>query len=235
MPRKRDPNAVVDDFQRLLDESVRTFVVVYKRVNLDGPLSKQLSIDAFMRAAVGWEEFRSDWHIAAINCDASILSGAIRTAAQAALGGTRLYSRARRYVAVSLPKHPTLEQVRELVDPSDRNVNFAEGWVQRASRELASAYRARVVGLTSDDHALIGAVVAIRNCIAYRSPSAITAMNKALARAPTPLRRGNRRIRTSGLGSHLWATPRGANNNDSRVEIYHSRLRDIAERLRIPS
>lgn len=71
MARKADPNDVVDDFQRFLGAARLNFASIVGELAGKSKLQKEASIDAFLRAAVGFETFRSDWHIAAITAASS--------------------------------------------------------------------------------------------------------------------------------------------------------------------
>jgi hypothetical protein len=226
--RKRDPNRVISDFDALLDESLDTL-----RFLLDTkPLARHVDVlceDAFLRAAVGWEGFRSDWHLAAINRDsgelAKVLSEKVRL-------GIRPEALAK-YVRVELPKHPTLEEISRLVDPDGRNVDFREGWKKRARKELTNKYAKTVLELHDADLKLVSAVESIRNCIAHRSDHSSSGMNTSLSELNTSVdgalcRRVNR-VQRSGIGGYLAAV----RNGSRRIEVYHNRLREIAWKLAV--
>jgi len=233
MARKADPNDVIDDFQRQLRLSLINWGRTVTRL---GPkrngLRKEASIDAFLRAAVGFETFRSDWHIAAINRDASVFSKAVQLTVRTMVAGTRGdYRGAADFVTLVVPKHPNVNLIRAIVDPLGKNITFQDGsWERRADRELASPYREKVRGLTDKQKHLIDAVAAIRNAIAHRSMGSVAEMNSKLLLLPAGLHRGINRIQISGLGSYLWASAPG--RSAARVELFFRSLRNIAESLR---
>jgi hypothetical protein len=232
MARKADPNDVIDEFQAFLDATRTNFGRIVQRLNGRPKLQKEASIDAFLRAAVGFETFRSDWHIAAINRDASVFGKTMRESIKSTVKSARDYRGASDLISVSLKKHPSVKVIRTIVDPLGRNVAFPDGWDKRCDRELASPYRDRVIGLSAQRVAVVDAVTAIRNAIAHRSPGSVATMNDTVNLLPAGLRRGVRRIRLSGLGSYLWASPRG--RPEARVELFSDALKDVAEALRCP-
>lgn len=105
-------------------------------------------------------------------------------------------------------------------------------WKERARNELCDPYRSKVLDLPSSDKRFIAAVNTIRNCIAHRSKRASNEMNEALARLQKrdqKLKRAQRRITPSGVGAYLYADCGG----ERRVEVYHKRLEEVAEALRV--
>jgi hypothetical protein len=186
-----------------------------------------------LNAAIGWESFLSDWHIAAINRDSSAFVTELSKRVEQSLKD-RWPGLAGR-VALTIPKHPSLELVNDLIDPTGSNISFGDKdkWLARVNCELVDLYRAAVVALPDRDHLLIRAVVSIRDCIAHRSLRASNAMNDALANlqaADSHLRRAQARVTPSGIGAYLFAQAGGIR----RVERYHGRLQGIAESLRVP-
>lgn len=70
MARKRNPNGEVDSFVAAVVASLDLWERTQRALkSSDLSLRKVASLDAFLRIAVEWEEFRSRWHIAAINRD----------------------------------------------------------------------------------------------------------------------------------------------------------------------
>jgi hypothetical protein len=131
-------------------------------------------------------------------------------------------------------KHPDLALVRELLDPTGRNIALwpKEKWLDRAKKELADPYLAKVLAVTNGDHKLIDAAVQVRNGIAHRSRAATVAMNDAIVRLSSRdavLRLNARRVRPAGIGHYLFASVSG----ERRVQTYHLRLGEIAETLRV--
>jgi hypothetical protein len=178
--KKRDPNKVIDEFQAALKASATTWGEIGHRLGWEADLAKALSVDAFLRAAVAWESFRSDWHVAAINKDASAfrkeLLGRFQASVEDKWGGLN------RWVSVELPKHPSLDIVSELIDGRGYNVTFGscDKWVERCSREVVSQWRDKALSLSSADHRFIDSVSALRDCIAHRSRASIERLDVAL-------------------------------------------------------
>lgn len=117
--RKRDPNAVVDQFQSELARSLTDWATLIAGVS--AMPARRATMDAFNRAAVAFERFRSDWHIAAITRSASRFAvtrreGLERTLSDSGQGNLLPY------VHLAVPAHPTLEQVADLLDATGGNV-----------------------------------------------------------------------------------------------------------------
>jgi hypothetical protein len=229
--RKKNPNDVIDDFKDLVSNSLSAWTQMCAQIN-GNELKKNASVDAFLNAAIGWESFLSDWHIAAINRDSTSFAADLQKRVEDSVSGRWRGLKGR--VTLSIPKHPSLDLVRELIDPEGGNISFGgkDKWRDRATRELCDPYRARILALTDRDHRLIRSVVAIRDCVSHRSQKASDAMNDALtqlAAADSALRRTQARVQPSGIGAYLFAATAGGR----RVEIYHRRLGDIAEALRV--
>jgi hypothetical protein len=229
--RKQNPNDVVDDFKDLIAASLLTWTQMCAQIS-GNELRKNASVDAFLNAAIGWESFLSDWHIAAINRDSGPFVGDLQTRIEQSVVGRWPGVGGR--ISLSIPTHPSLELVRELIDPEGGNISFGgrNKWRDRVQRELNDPYRARVLALSDRDHHLIAAVVAIRDCVAHRSKKSSDAMNSALtnlAHADRALRRAQARVQPSGIGAYLYAQATG----ERRIERYHRRLSDIGESLRV--
>ncbi len=179
--RKQNPSDVVDAFVSTLSESLATWTGLRRAVGESGPLAKQASVDAFLRAAVAFETLRSDWHVAAINRDSSAFKVDLASRVEQSVRGRwpSLVGRVR----IDLPAHPSLSVVRQLLDPLGRNVSLSDAatWKDRAFRELANPYRDRVLALPREDDLLVNGVIAIRDLLVHRSQAASDAMNAALA------------------------------------------------------
>ena len=230
--RKIDPNEIVDEFRDDLETVRNTFAVLIELTN-EEPLLTELSIDTFVRAAVAFETFRSDWHIAAINRDAAVFLKSLSKSIRSTVAGARDYRGAADLVQVGIVKNPSVAVIRNIVDPLGRNVAFGDtnGWKKRADRELAPRYTARVRALTAGDLTIITAVIAIRNCIAHHSAGSVTEMNGALQRLPAGLRKPTNRVSVKGIGAYLWAAPPGQTR--ARTTHFIRELRRIASILKI--
>ena len=229
--RKKNPSDVIDDFRALVSSSLATWTEMCVQIS-GNALRKNASVDAFLNAAIGWESFLSDWHIAAINRDSSNFAADLQHRVEESV--TSRWPGLSGRIALAIPKHPSLDLVRELLDPQGGNISLGakDKWRARADRELCDPYRARVLAITDRDHRLIRSVVAVRDCIAHRSQRASDAMNDALsdlAAGDVALRRSVARVQPSGVGAYLFAATPGGR----RVEIYHQRLHEIAETFRV--
>jgi hypothetical protein len=111
---------------------------------------------------------------------------------------------------VSIPKHPSLDLIREIIDPEGGNLSFGKKgrWTERAKLDLADPYKAKVLAVPATDQQLILAVVTIRDCISHRSQK-VQRRNERGTRAAeandAELRRGTVRVTPSGIGAYLHA------------------------------
>ncbi len=238
MRGRSDPNRLIDRFNDYLGDSLRALRDL-KAATTHRDLQGQLSIDAFFRAAVGFEAFQSDWLIAVVQRDPSGFlppqwwthveqSVAPKLGEGEAGLGPALVGAYKR-----IAKRPRSEDVRAVIDPGDRNVTLKDvnDLRRRGVVELAAPYRARLETLLRDQRKLIDAVLAVRNCIAHRSPASVGRMNEKLRALPSDLRRGNRNVSYTSLGSYLGA--KATRKTATRCEIFHQRLREAAETLRV--
>jgi hypothetical protein len=229
--RKRDPNDVITAFQVSATASLDNWSSMLEAL-ADRPLDlrRRLSVDAFLRLAVRWESFRSEWHIAAINRDATRFRADLEQRFRQSVGDR--FPGLEPFVRVELPLHPPLQTIEEILDPARRNISFGADWVKRAERELATDYASTVGALGLPDLKLVIATEKIRNCLVHESPYASQQMNAALmaleVTVDDDLMRGARTIRPSGIATYLHAEAGGRR----RVARFHERLDEIAEKLR---
>jgi len=233
--RKRQPNDLVVRFTDDLDLSLSD----WRDLTADVPavLARRATMDAFARAAVAFERFRSDWHVAAVTRDAS----AFRLGRQARVVDVLSKGEAKEllgYVQVFLPTHLTLEQVSGLLDPAGGNVSIPsiKRWQEMARRDLASPYRDKVEGIPFKLKAVASAVIAIRNGVSHQSPRSLSDMNGALGCLTHPshdgLRRPTNQVTLFGIPAYLHGRIAGG---ETRVERYHAVLGDLAKLMRVPS
>lgn len=249
MPNKRDPNRDIDEFHEAL-EALRQ---VWTQTNIAllgtpgvGPaererLAKESCADAFLRAAVAFEGFRSDWHITAVHRDSSQFTQFLEERVQQRLSGDSMTEEASAYVSVTVPRHLSLATARRLLDAQGRNLSLRpdskRSWGDRAERELNGDYQAVVKGLRSADQKLIEAVDALRNHLAHRSRDSVDRMNSALlaldGHVDQSLRiAGNYKVQETGVPRYLWARTQG-DNGPRRLETYFDRMDAVAEALRV--
>jgi hypothetical protein len=240
MPRRSQPNRVIDRFREDVDDSIQTLRAL-STTPLSRRVRERLAVDGFFRTAVSFEQFQSDWIISAINRDPSALHS-WRNAWE------RLRQRApppRPDDNVTLADldeliawhvaNPNLGTTRRLVDPEEVNVTFEKLEIlrRRGEFDLGPSYRALLdrVLATPRYARVLRVTTAVRNCIAHRSRRATKAMYTALSRSPEL--RTRQTITFVGLGRFLLA--RAAPTQSSRFEVLHLLLGEIAEALRVSS
>ncbi len=133
--RKQNPNDVVEDFQVLIAASLSTWTQMCAQIS-GNELRKNASVDALLNAAIRWESFLSDWHIAAINRDSGPFVVDLQARVEQSVVGRWPGVRSR--IALSIPAHPSLELVRELIDPDGGNISFGnrDKWIDRVQKQL---------------------------------------------------------------------------------------------------
>lgn len=117
MPNKRNPNRDVDDFlgtlQSLQDLWVEMFDVL-KRADVPAVdrerLHKESGVDAFLRASVAFEGFRSDWHITAMHRDSRRYRTTLQERIFGKLGGETSLKEACKHIDVRIPHHLTFSR-----------------------------------------------------------------------------------------------------------------------------
>jgi hypothetical protein len=237
--RKRDPNDLVDRFQTELATSVNQWQSLVD-VAGDARLARRATMDAFNRAAIAFELFRSDFHIAAITRDASAFEQAQQRRLEDVLRkDTPPRLALITYSRVTLPKHPTLAQVTELLDATGGNLSISPyaRWKKIAERDLADPWKSKVTNLPWDLRGVADAVISIRNAVAHQSPRSLTGMSEALKKLTAPSHTGLQRpksgVTLSGIPSYLHGSTSSSPSASRRVERYHALLREVGEALRI--
>jgi hypothetical protein len=237
--RKRDPNAVIDQFQGELAASLSDWQATRARVGEGGPLAQRVSMDAFTRAAVAFERFRSEWHIAAIARNAAQFRAEQHNRVVLALkdaGWNELVPYLAAVMAIEV--HPTLEDVAALLDAQGGNVSIRsiKHWRVLADRHLCDPWKARVYGLSWAQCKATTAVIALRNAAAHQSPQSAQKMTAALNALTHPvehagLRRPQRGVSVQKVPTYLNSVATGSTR---RVERYHVLLGGIGTSLRVP-
>lgn len=229
--RKRDPNDVIDDFRVLVVQSLEDWLEVQSVLQDKQRLLRRATADAFLQAAVAWERFKSDWHIACVNRDSSALETKLR---EQLMNAARNKAIPERFVSLALPSHPTLDDVGELLDPQGANLGLGtyEKWRTRAGAELAPQYVKALDSWSPADRALHDAVSAIRNCVVHQSRKSVSAMNDALtnSKLATPLCRSQNKVSASGVATYLTAK---TSPDMRRMEIVVKELFGLAQKLRV--
>lgn len=230
--RKRDPNVLVHQFRTDLASISADRELLSETAA--SRLAKRATMDAFTRTAVAFERFRSDWLIAAITRDASAFSGTQLRRAKAALEDTNRGALAP-YLQVNIPKHPTLEQVGQILDASGGNVSIPSirAWKECAKKHLAPPWRGAIEGILWEHAQAADAVISIRNAAAHQSPRSLSTMNEALSVLTDPiahdgLRRQGNNVTLGGIPTYLHGV---INSGDRRVEKYAKFLDVLAASL----
>lgn len=235
MAGKTDPAFHIDSFQKSLEDVLDVHQVTCAAL-ADHRLTyrRAASRDAFFRAAVLFDAFRSDWFIACVNRKPAKFRQDYETRVRQSMAG-RGFAGLLSYVDVDIPQHPSLRVIGSVLDPDERHISFGARWKSKAEALLDQEYVDLITGVGSSDLKLIQAATAIRDCIAHGSRSSTDGMNTALdALDPVTdesLRRdtGTARVRASGVPTYLHAnTP----THRTRTDLYIARLRGIAEQLR---
>lgn len=230
--RKKDPNGVVDDYVSLVEESEEIWADTVEALASER-LRKQASLDAFLRCAVGWETFLSDWYIAAINRSPHQFVNAMRDSCVKQVPPTWSPR-----IEFGFGDHPTVDHVISALDAGGRNVTFKDGdeLKKRAKADLTDPYLSKVQSINVRDLRVIEAVKATRDCLGHRSTASVRTLNErldALSTAETQLRKGGAStLRLTGIGKYLYG--RRSVNGERRIVAYHHRLSGICEKLRVP-
>lgn len=254
MPAKRDPDRVIHKFQ---EELVPLRTLWSEMLDTLGAgrglpseltverLQKEVTADSFLRLAVAFEAFRSEWHITAIHKRSQAFAEHLRDQVDRRLNGDDKTQAARNFTHLNLPSSLSLQRVRDLVDPLGRNVTVSaspprkeQAWEKRAKQELEAPYRTAVTQLPTEDWRLMRAVETLRNHLAHRSAHSVDEMNSALlaldANRDGELKpKGLQRIKSDGVPRYLWAWSTGSGGPPrARMGLYYERLNDLADRLR---
>jgi hypothetical protein len=234
MGRAKDLERDRDVFLAVLDDGEQTWLGF---AALPVAQQKTLAEDVLLRFMVGWEYFLSEWYIGAITLDArkfsSALQGRLVRWQQEAVRQSDVARYEEFFLTpkVAIKRRPRLDDVRDLVDPSGRNVGFRDftDFEQRARRDLAREFNDRVAAVRRvGGDEVVDAASAIRNVLAHRSDRSVREMNARVGAMPTfpDLRKPT--MSRGGIGAYLRARrPSG----DARLTLYARELARIARVL----
>lgn len=233
--RKRRPNDVIDQFQSEL-ESARHDRDALTPAGTARPLAQRVTMDAFARAGVAFERFRSDWHIAAISRDATAFNKSQVDRVKAALveTGDKRALLAEHVKELSLKPHPTLAAIEEILDAEGANLSVPDyaTWKELAEKHLVDPWQSKVVSIPVTDQVIIDVVIKLRNAAAHQSTKSTDAMNDALVRLRSKnraLARLQHRVTPTGIPAYLHGAVPGG---QPRIEIYIDALTRISEGFR---
>lgn len=209
--------------------------------SLDGDRArlKTIAEDTFLRFIVGWESFASEWFIGCINRDASRLRRYVAGELNGWLQTAALEAPYQRYSVrfpapvVTLPTHPRLDVVRDLLDPHGRNIEFSsfDDLRNRGHRYLQPRFASRVQTLADAGAGeIVDAGLAIRNTLAHRSRQSVHVMNQHVRAFPSYPMLRKQTMSTDGIGTYLVANTAGG---EARLLIFRREFTRIA-RIVVP-
>ncbi len=151
--------------------------------------------NAFLRIVVAWETFLSDWLVSAVVRDPTVLGMKYQNDLEEWLASkyglsVADYQAATHLSALKATLHfasPTFEEVRTLLDPRGRNIEFRDlkDFRARAERLAAPSYATRARSAIPQsgrpNDGVVEAASAIRNWLAHRSPLSREEMRTRLA------------------------------------------------------
>lgn len=197
--RKRDPDTVVDRFVEEADMAARDVATVLDALRAGGVdirLRQLTAQDIFLRVAVRFEVFKSDWFIAAVNREPTQFRVHLTESARKRVRSGADLKPLADHIEVRLPAHPTLSEVDDLLNPHGWNVSAATAteFKDLANSVLDGDYllRARTIG--ARNQSTIDTITALRNLIVHHSPASqlrweaafIAATNGDLRKPQTP-------------------------------------------------
>jgi hypothetical protein len=187
--RTRDLRKIRDTFVATLDTGEQVWVEAAGTAR-----RKTVAEDIFLRMVVSWEEFISEWFIGAVSHDATKFKATMearlaRWQADTLKGSSyERYSVAFRAPILAIGKNPTVDTVRELVDPGEGNIEFrsCEDLLRRSADLLVPTYTGRVGAVDgAGGGEIIDAALAIRNVLAHRSIRAVRTVNERVTAFPS--------------------------------------------------
>jgi hypothetical protein len=201
---------------------------------------KTVAEDTFLRMVVAWEEFASDWFIAAVNHDATKFKATMERRLsewqEQAVSESPYarYSDAFRSPVLTIGKNPPVATVHQLLDPREANIEFRslEELLRRSADAHVSRFVARVGRVNgAGGGEIVDASLAIRNVLAHRSGQALRVMNERVAAFPSYPSLRKKSMSKDGIGTYLAAAtaPGGA----ARIVVFKTELERIA-RILVP-
>lgn len=216
--RKKDPVLVRSEFAKdlrwLASHHERVREIIDEQA-LPGRLADmgQLAASTFLTAFAEFEGFVSNLFLAYLNRDFSAYQGWREAAVQQSVR-SRFDDWTADRTEVRRESNPTVREVRDLLDPSGRNLTFktAGQMLARADDWLVSKHKARIHSLDQHDLRLIDTAKAIRNYFAHGSDSAYSEMNDALStvdQGPPNRGLGRRTSKVTDVGKFLKKVSEG--------------------------
>lgn len=210
--------------------------------------NRRVAEDAFLRAAVAFEAFVSDWLPRCLHRDTSQLATTTRKAAQDEIhrrykpqwpGDQDLFRPVQEAfelylpsvtVEVEIPERVEIAIARRLLAVQDatRSLRDVADLKAFAGRCLARKYRERLTRLTASGEATLDAVIKIRNVLAHRSKRSVQEMNQALRNPALPMSlRVHQNVTAQTVGRYL----RSARDDRPRYQHFFEAIAVVAHRL----
>ncbi len=233
MPRTVDLRKVRNEF---VDGPLASAETAWAQPPLDIEARRLLAENTFLRVAIGWEIFISEWFIGCLSHDTTrfrhALEARIQPEVQTVFDRSILRPHLPKASAPSstLPRQPGKQTVVKLIDPTGRNLEFSslQNLIQEASVKLAPRYAKRAQALPGLGMAdVIEPAMKIRNAISHRSQKSVREMNlriRNIAAIPA-LRKLS--VSSDGVGTYLAAPIAGR----PRLLIFKDRFEIIASTL----
>lgn len=175
------PDALVESFRAELADLANTWGALVDSVESliwpytyePGEVARRVTLDAFLRLAVTWEAFRSEWYIAAVCRNPVRFQEVVGETVRHAVGATR-YRAATAYMRIEWPTPLPPASVRELLDSDGRHLTFdaSKSWRSRAAKELPEPYAPAVGRQLDESLVFLDFVASARNWLAHGSRGA---------------------------------------------------------------
>lgn len=235
--RKVRPQDVLTGFVREVDLSLAHYermLVALKGTHREKLDISIMSKNIFHSIFVDFECFVSDLFISYLNRDFKQyqinFEESVKKLARGGKHSPWLISR----ITFDRPRHMTLDELADAIDPSGWNLTFKNCDLMRdkAKNWLVDPYKAQVLSLNDENANLIDAARSIRNWIAHQSVGSGMIMNdllKDIDQGPgTPNHELGRGIReVTNIGAFLKCQL----NGERRVQAYARRLKEAARQI----
>jgi hypothetical protein len=247
--RTANPNRYLDDFQ----QQVRDGLDQFKRLDgildesgVQASLLKSVAEDTAFRLGALWEVFQGRWHVAAISRDPAKFVKETSVRLEGALkDDIRNLVLAFSPTLLVVPKRPTIAQIVTALDPKGYNLTFvdAETWMRSSAEYHSDTYQDIVRGIVGDAESasFLDLLKKLRNLLAHGSNGSKAAFNRACrarlgggregltGASNAPLKRGQKNVRDVGVYLRARIGP----VNERRIVTLHTRVIEVAEKLRV--
>lgn len=135
---------------------------------------------SLVSAVTAWQLFASDWLVAALAHDSSVLQAAIGGAKKYRLdlGSTTIFRQ-----PAPIKKHLSVREVRDLLEKPETGsyvtVNYESHW-RKYRKLLGPEFAVKVDSLTQEDYLFIELCTCLRNMSAHRSDEAVSRVRTVL-------------------------------------------------------